>query len=338
MYLFNKNNDNLTWDYKTEVDKEDVEEILCILEEHLKSSKRTFGWGEDKLDPENISCVRNGNNCIYVIKKLDNFYGARKIVDKMLKSFREKDNEKYPYQKVAYEFDLNEYMVPWILTLIKKYYSIDDLLKRFQENGLAEYHPDYALAIKEYLMYQNRDTNDFDPYDIIKFYTRNINSFFKICTSINSDSKLLDEYLKCYPEIDMMRKLVPYIKLVPENFSNGNMLSKFVEITNQYDLDYGHINEIHFEIIKYKWALLNEQVIKSLNVNFKKIEVPEKPGEVITESELDDMVRIAIKDSVSLKNESNVPNVPSTYVDDNGNLQHTEQPKKLVKKPKKDKK
>ena len=47
--------------------------------------------------------------------------------------------------------------------------------------------------------------------------------------------------------------------------------------------------------------------------------------------ELTDSVQRAVKNSA----ESSVSNVSSAYVDDNGDLQHTDQPKKLIKKPKK---
>ncbi len=49
---------------------------------------------------------------------------------------------------------------------------------------------------------------------------------------------------------------------------------------------------------------------------------------IINAGELTDTVQRAVKKS----SESDVPNIPSAYVDDNGTLQHIDQPKKLVKK------
>ena len=56
--------------------------------------------------------------------------------------------------------------------------------------------------------------------------------------------------------------------------------------------------------------------------------------QVIDADKLTSAIQRAVKNSAA----SDASNIPSAYVDDNGDLQHTDQPKQLVKKPKKDNK
>ena len=145
-----------------------------------------------------------------------------------------------------------------------------------------------------------------------------------------TDLKDIAEERKKEKELELSKRL--------ENF---NFEKKYEELTKdkylegmkRYLIDLQNLAETNPELAK---KVVNKSIDKQRtyemaeNDYIKSFDVSNHFEPVV----LTELVQKAVKNSANVTDESDVPNIPSAYVDDNGDLQHTDQSKKLVKKPK----